>query len=455
LVVLLAILALALGCGGDPNHGAGAGAGGQPGGGGGAGDRASAGASGLTARPTVAGLHAIDSGSSAELAPLHAAVGDARILALGESVHTSGGYAEVKARIVRHLIEEQGFRVLALETPRADARAIGDYLASCEGSLHAAMNAIFWIFADEHMESLLEWICAFNRAHPGDPVAFIGFDIQQPWHDGPALVEFLDALPLPGAKELAQPIAGCDGVDAASADAYYGAGGFEQPITPDQYADCAGATSAIESFFETHAGAIELEVGSRALSLARLALVGLSAWEDSKYFLAFDPAAAHQARDSAMATVLLETLSLDHPESRAVMWAHNFHVRHSSESSVSYPMGVSSTGTKLRQELGSKFRALGLLSSLTETNWPAVTCGKLPGPGPNDLESVLEQVGPQALFVDLADPELTLVRPGESYGFGLNAGGDVAVPGEQFQGLIWLAESPAMTSVFGPTSCEP
>ena len=30
----------------------------------------------------------------------------------------------------------------------------------------------------------------------------------------------------------------------ADADAYYGAGGFEEPITPDQYAACAEATSA-------------------------------------------------------------------------------------------------------------------------------------------------------------------------------------------------------------------
>jgi hypothetical protein len=113
------------------------------------------------------------------------------------------------------------------------------------------------------------------------------------------------------------------------------------------------------------------------------------------------------------------------------------------------------TGTKLREQLGQDYVAFGLLSSSTETNWPGVSCGRLPDPGPNDLESLLEGVGESALLVDLGDPELSLISPGASYGFGLNAGGDVAVPAEQFRGLIWLAESRAMSSVFGPTSCDP
>jgi hypothetical protein len=109
----------------------------------------------------------------------------------------------------------------------------------------------------------------------------------------------------------------------------------------------------------------------------------------------------------------------------------------------------------LQEQLGDDYAAFGFVSSATATNWPGVSCGSLPAPGPNDLESLLADLGESALLVDLADPELALVEPGASYGFGLHAGGDFAVPAQQFRGLFWLRESPAMESVFGSSSCEP
>jgi erythromycin esterase len=183
--------------------------------------------------------------------------------------------------------------------------------------------------------------------------------------------------------------------------------------------------------------------------------LGVSAWEQAKYWLSLDPTKSYQARDSAMAKVLLELLELDHPTERTVLWAHNFHIRQASLASTSYPPNVACTGTVLRQTLGEDYVAFGLLSTLTLTNWPGSSCGALPNPGPNDLESLLDEVGAPSLLVDLADPELSLIEPGKSYGFGLNAGGDHAVPAEQYRGLVWRAESAAMQSVYGPTSCGP
>src|SRR5687767_7578600 len=53
----------------------------------------------------------------ADLEPLRGIVGDARFVALGESTHTSEGYYQAKARVIRFMIEHMGFRVVTFENP--------------------------------------------------------------------------------------------------------------------------------------------------------------------------------------------------------------------------------------------------------------------------------------------------------------------------------------------------
>src|SRR5262245_53227425 len=53
-----------------------------------------------------------------DLNPILTMIGNVANVALGESVHTSGGFEAMRARLVRFLVENGGFRVLAMETPR-------------------------------------------------------------------------------------------------------------------------------------------------------------------------------------------------------------------------------------------------------------------------------------------------------------------------------------------------
>lgn len=55
---------------------------------------------------------------SGELAPLWALCGEARLVGLGESIHTSGGFYAAKHRLIRTMIEARGVRVIAFGTPR-------------------------------------------------------------------------------------------------------------------------------------------------------------------------------------------------------------------------------------------------------------------------------------------------------------------------------------------------
>src|SRR5690349_13996770 len=68
----------------------------------------------------VPGVHVLDGISPtlpySDLQPFQAIVGDATVVALGESTHTSAGYYQAKSRLIRYMVEELGFRVVFLES---------------------------------------------------------------------------------------------------------------------------------------------------------------------------------------------------------------------------------------------------------------------------------------------------------------------------------------------------
>ena len=56
-----------------------------------------------------------------DLEPLRQVIGNASVVGLGETIHTSGGYYRMKHRAFRFLVERMGFRVFAFESPWENA----------------------------------------------------------------------------------------------------------------------------------------------------------------------------------------------------------------------------------------------------------------------------------------------------------------------------------------------
>ena len=106
-------------------------------------------------------------------------VGDARIVSLGENTHGARDFFEMKARILRFLVEEMGFNTFAIEATWPESRRLDRYVRTGEGDPAKLLAGLyFWTWNTESVLEMIEWMRAHNEA--GGDIGFHGFDMQYP-----------------------------------------------------------------------------------------------------------------------------------------------------------------------------------------------------------------------------------------------------------------------------------
>ena len=77
-----------------------------------------------------------------DLSPVKKIIGNARVVAMGETTHGSREFFQMKHRFLEFLVEEMGFTVLALEGVEAQEYAINDYVLGKNGDLANALAGL-------------------------------------------------------------------------------------------------------------------------------------------------------------------------------------------------------------------------------------------------------------------------------------------------------------------------
>lgn len=117
-----------------------------------------------------------------DLRPLAPMVRDAKIVALGAAVRQTRELSDVAHRIVRLLVEEEGFRSLALEGDDPGRLGLDVYVATGDGDPRSLLGRArsFWQTAE--ILDLVRWMRSYNKDHPGDPVRFAQFPAEPVRH---------------------------------------------------------------------------------------------------------------------------------------------------------------------------------------------------------------------------------------------------------------------------------
>lgn len=372
---------------------------------------------------------------STDLDPLRQLIGNSTVVAFGESIHTSGGYLQAKHRAFRFLVERAGFRAIALETPWAAAEPIASYVSTCKGSPEDAMRGLepFWQSAE--VLDLVKWMCQWNRTHrkAKDRITFLGFDIQQPESDGPALIAFLQRIRVPADHSWIAGVRRCDGVAGPRAT--------PGEVLEEDNTACLEALDGITDKFNREAAAIIRRTSKKDFEFAKVRLTGLRSWQGYKFYLFDDWVRSDESRDSGMASVLrsLQSLRLP-PKTKVVTWAHNFHV---SRAPLDDPNGLARTmGTFLAEALGANYFVVGLIGWDVGVDLGS-PCASSPMPPLASVEGRLHNLGEAYLLVDthVSSAALTVGEPA-------TVSGSRVVPGDHYNALLFLDASQKMTPLF-------
>jgi erythromycin esterase len=130
-------------------------------------------------RDSFAHLASLDPGADlADLEPLAEIVGDARVVAIGESTHYAREFYLLRHRLARFLVERLGFDAIAWESGFPEAWQVDAWVAGGQGEVagvaETGMTYMFGRCAE--MRDLLSWLRSVNagREHP---VRFYGIDL--------------------------------------------------------------------------------------------------------------------------------------------------------------------------------------------------------------------------------------------------------------------------------------
>lgn len=136
--------------------------------------------------------------TEADLAPLVAAMGEARVVLLGEASHGTEEFYEWRSKLTRRLVAEHGFRVVAVEGDWAPLYRLNRYVKGGEGETAAAVLAGLtrwpeWLWANQETAELAEWMREWNAGRPeGEQVGFYGMDAYAPWEAAEMVLGFLE-----------------------------------------------------------------------------------------------------------------------------------------------------------------------------------------------------------------------------------------------------------------------
>jgi erythromycin esterase len=365
-----------------------------------------------------------------DLEPFRAMVGEASVVGLGESWHTSGGFYLLKHRLFRYLVQEKGFRAFAIESNWEAVERTNAYVQSCAGTAEHAIREEHYVWQSTEYTDMLRWMCQWNSAHPdpADRLTVFGFDIQQPDKDGPALALFLGQFGVPQADPRVDGLRSCEK-----------AFGLTHPfgeIPPAVHAICIDALGGIESFLQANRPTLVERTSQHAFDIAMLRVVGLRANQEQVFEIRDDFAKGFNYRDAAMAYAFHVRRAMTAPDAKTVAWGDNVHVAQNLLPNGELPMG-----SHLENALGPGYVSFALTAYETEVPRSPGVCGFAERQA-GSAEERLAAYGHQAL---LARP-----RGGARQYPVLPVGFFTYRPFADFEAIFFIAHSPSMHPLFWP-----
>jgi erythromycin esterase len=241
-------------------------------------------------------------------------VGEAKIVGLGEGTHGTSEFFRMKHRLMEYLATEMGFNIFAIEANMPEAYRLNDYVLYGRGNPKELLKGMyFWTWNTQEVLDMILWMREFNASGRGQ-LQFTGFDMQ------------FTAVAIDNVRTFVQK---ADPAYLGTLDAAYTLAksvGYNQTSGAEAAAEAArGIWQYLEQQRSGYLASFSAEEVDWAIQNGKIV-------EQATYVLV----AGSSYRDACMAANFEWILQHSPPGSKAVIWAHNYHVSRTSGAMGSY-----------------------------------------------------------------------------------------------------------------------
>ena len=281
-----------------------------------------------------------------DLTPLLKAVGDAKIVLLGEASHGTSEFYKVRAELSRRLIEEKGFTLIAVEGDWPSTQQVNRFIKGYDtkGNQQNVLKAFerwpTWMWANQEIAEFVNWLEKYNKQIGNHKkIGFYGIDVYSLWESLDEVVSYL---------RKTNP----EGTDLAFAKKAISC--FE-PFNrhPETYAfssihisdacveEVVKLVASIRKNEKQYEGDQEAD-----LNLKINALVAQNAEEYYRAMVRSDDL-SWNIRDEHMVEVINEIMDYHGKDAKIIIWAHNTHIGDASATDMKEE-GLTNVGEILR-----------------------------------------------------------------------------------------------------------
>jgi erythromycin esterase-like protein len=292
---------------------------------------------------------------AADLKPLLARIGDARVILLGEASHGTAEFYDMRARLTLALLDsDPNVRIVAAEADWPDARQIDRFIRGQAAAAHpeqAFTRFPTWMWANRQVLDFVNRLRDVNAARASaHSVGFYGLDLYSLRTSIRAVLDYLDSVDREAAA-VARARYGCLAPwehDPASYGAAAVRGGFD---------DCAEQVARMLSDLLRQRLEYEPQGKESFFDAERNAALVKNAelYYRAMYYGRHD---SWNLRDEHMFETLRALLRHHGRHARAVVWAHNSHLGNAAATSMS-ARGETNVGELCRNAFGDGCYAIG------------------------------------------------------------------------------------------------
>jgi erythromycin esterase len=291
--------------------------------------------------------------SVADLSPVLDAIGDARVVLLGEASHGTHEYYTWRAALSRRLIQEKGFHFIAVEGDWPDCFEVNAAIKQDTATYGSAAQLLktfnrwpTWMWGNWEVAALVEWLHRHNQQQAvANRVGFYGLDVYSLWESLQAVLQYAEQKG-DGAATAARHAFRCFEPYSADPQEYARAVAF---VSEDCQDEVTGVLQALRHQ-ATQRRPANLSEREDAFAAEQNALVAVNA---ERYYKAMlrGGGASWNVRDHHMMETLTRLLDLHGPDSKAIVWEHNTHIGDARYTSMRQEDMVN-VGQLAREQLG-------------------------------------------------------------------------------------------------------